>query len=192
MHDGITCHMGNGSRVSCEMQETRYTQSIMAYSSHRPLLLDFSNSNYQYTRFTPFPRMPSCSRPRLVTSNKKGRDPDCYISNLKRERSKNNIVLGFAIYLSLQSLWGKPVRVPNGIFTSQLSTTARPRRVQLNENLFVMAAPPESPFLHRTLSSFPCNEFVGDFNLLGKRSLRELVGMGVDRAGTLELVRSYL
>ena len=52
MHDGITCHMGNGSRIACEMQGTRYTQSVMAYSSHRPLLLVFLIV-IQYTRFLP-------------------------------------------------------------------------------------------------------------------------------------------
>ena len=43
----------------------------MAYTRHLPLLLCFSNSNYQYTRFTPFFRVcpHARTRPRLVTRN---------------------------------------------------------------------------------------------------------------------------
>ena len=58
MHNGITCHMGNGSRVSCGLQGTRYTHCqlwLIPAISH--FFCVFSNSNYQYTRFTPFPRM---------------------------------------------------------------------------------------------------------------------------------------
>ena len=76
MHDGITCHMGNGTMYHETRRDARGTvhwgQSVMAYTRHLPLLLCFSNSNYQYTRFTPFFRVcpHARTRPRLVTRNR--------------------------------------------------------------------------------------------------------------------------